>query len=178
MAVGDLQGSVDDTAKACELDPKDALVWQSHAGTLRYGRRFDEMIVAATRALELDPDLPSALDQRGFARGGKGDLEGARSDLERALVLRPDADGFMVDLGMVLNQMGRFEDASATFRRAADRAPSYPEAWEGFGFARFQLGDWEGAIEGFEKFLALAPDRSESAQIRGLLDQAKARRGH
>ena len=178
VGMGDIQGSIDDTAKACALDPEDALVWQSHAGTLRYTRRFDDMIAAATRALELDPDLPSALDQRGFARGGKGDLEGARSDLERALALKPDADGYMVDLGMVLNQMGRFDDASARFRRAGALAPGYPEAWAGLGLARFQLGDWEGAIEGFEKFLALAPDRSDAAQVRDLLDKAKARRGH
>jgi serine/threonine-protein kinase len=178
VSVGDLQGTIDDAQKATELDPRDAVAWGTLAGALRYVRRYDEMIVAGTRAIELDPSLHGAFNQRGFARANKGDLEGARSDLERALALNPGAEGYMVDLGSVLNALGRFEDASPVFRRAAATAPAYPEVWEGLGLARFRLGDWDGAIEGFEKFLALAPGREEAAQIRDLLAQAKARRGH
>ncbi len=83
-----------------------------------------------------------------------------------------------MDLGYVLIAKQRYADAALHFDRALDLHATYPEALEGRGLVHLQLGEWDAARDCFEKFLANAPrEHPQTAQVRDLLERAKARRG-
>ncbi len=174
----DLEGALADATRATELAPGDAPAWTDRAKILRFQGRVDETIANASRAIELAPDNFEALAARGYGRGAKGDTDGALADLTRAVALAPDLPGYRVDLGYVLIAKQRYADAALHFDRALDLHATYPEALEGRGLVHLQLGEWDAARDCFEKFLANAPrEHPQTAQVRDLLERAKARRG-
>ena len=54
---------------------------------LAHQRRFAEAVESCTRAIELNRSWPKAWAQRGAAHRSQGDLQRARTDLERSLEL-------------------------------------------------------------------------------------------
>ncbi len=89
-----------------------------------------EALVAADKALSLDPELPEGYEARGFLRlGFTFDWDGARSDLQKALALDPGNASTHVWYGELLATLGRLPEAIAEERRAIEIDPLLPEAW-------------------------------------------------
>ncbi len=84
--------------------------------------RLDEAEALIVRALELSPDDPFILDSLGWVRFRRGDLEGARTHLERAYALRSDAE-IAAHLGEVLWKLDRRDDANRLFDEALAAHP-------------------------------------------------------
>jgi serine/threonine protein kinase/tetratricopeptide (TPR) repeat protein len=128
--------------KAIALDPGYAPAWaglamadfwvsDSAASTpVEIAELRQDALVAADRALSLDPELPEGYEARGFLRlGFTFDWDGARSDLERALSLDPGNASTHVWYGELLATLGRLPEAIAEERRAIEIDPLLPEAW-------------------------------------------------
>lgn len=86
-----LKGAID---RALELDETNARAWVSSAKPFlyaeeRHGGDPVEAVRRLDRALELHPDLESALVLRAYAHDLLGRPEAARADLDRALRLNP-----------------------------------------------------------------------------------------
>ena len=128
--------------KAIALDPGYAAAWaglamadfwasDSAASTpVEVAELRQDALVAADKALSLDPELPEGYEARGFLRlGFTFDWDGARSDLERALSLDPGNASTHVWYGELLATLGRLPEAIAEERRAIEIDPLLPEAW-------------------------------------------------
>ena len=89
-----------------------------------------EALVAADRALSLDPELPEGYEARGFLRlGFTFDWDGARSDLQKALALDPGNASTHVWYGELLATLGQLPEAIGEERKAIEIDPLLPEAW-------------------------------------------------
>jgi Tfp pilus assembly protein PilF len=138
--------------RAVHVAPESAELHGMLAGLLNdLGRPNDEPLA---RALELDPDLSVALVTRAFARGGRGDVEGARADYARlALVDGPNRE-IHYGLGTTLLNNGRFDEAIAELDRAVEE-PATAEAHVNRGICLFRLGRLPEALgaltTGFER---------------------------
>jgi Flp pilus assembly protein TadD len=68
---------------------------------------------------------------------------------------------------------GNYADAEPVLVRAVLVDPSFPDGWRHLGIARAQLGDREGARRAYKKYLALAPNAPDAADVRKILAGTK-----
>ena len=77
-----------DFTKAIELDPNDAMAYNSRGGA--YGNKgdYDRAVADCSKAIELKPNYSEAYDSRGLAHKGKGNYDQAREDFATVERLR------------------------------------------------------------------------------------------
>ena len=171
-ALGDLIGAEDDCSRAVQLDPRDPGGWALRS-QVRLRRHDPRALSDAEEAVRVDPLVAMTWSERGVARDGRGDLEGALADFTKALTLGPGLALCWVNRGATRFKLGDREGARADLDRALELAPELPEAWVERGKVRLPL-DPAGALEDLERAIALSP-RSASAWT--LLGTAHGRLG-
>jgi TolB-like protein/tetratricopeptide (TPR) repeat protein len=102
--------------RAVALDPINPLAYEYLAGSLMYGRRYDEAIATLQHAVSLNPHESIFLGNIGDAYYAAGDFQAARTMCEKDPV--NDASCLV----MVYDKLGRHADAEAEFAklRASD----------------------------------------------------------
>ena len=68
--------------------------------------------------------------------------------------------------GMQSFVKGDSRTAVGSFRRAVQAQPSYATAWRALGLAHEKLGEWGQAKTALQRYLQLAPNAADAAQIR------------
>jgi len=114
---------------------------------------------AATRALQLEPDLPEALIALGKILGWyEWDFAGAERTLRRAVALSPNDGDAHYGLASILPTVGQLGEAITVMRRALGLDPLDPE--HGRWLVRFLLyaEDYSGAIAQGEKIVELGEE--------------------
>ncbi len=106
--------SIHDNRNLALLNQADSLI-RSHLPS--------EAIAPLLRALELQPDLPAALNCLGRAQHEMGSLDDAITLYRRALSVAPDFADAHYNLGNALREMGDIIGARASYQRAVDLAP-------------------------------------------------------
>ena len=129
---GDIRESVQRFERAVSLDPQfvDAWDWLAYAynhaatnvGYLTPNEAYPKARTAALRALELEPELATAMSILGYLRAVYDrDWVGALADLERSVELSPNDSGTVWSLAHVYAMLGRHDEAIALTAEFADR---------------------------------------------------------
>ena len=132
---GDIRESVLRFERAVELDPEFAEAWDwlayayNHAATaigyMAPNEAYPKARAAALRALELEPDLATALSILGYIRAVYDrDWIGAIADLQRAIDLSPSDSGTVWSLAHVYSMLGWHDEA---IQLTEDFATQFPE---------------------------------------------------
>lgn len=136
----------DDLRSQSSITPTDA------SGFLRRGNiyldsgRVDEALADFNRAVELEPQNPWALANRGIARVWRGDNEAAARDLAAATVIDPNNIVVFRARGLMAQNTGAHSEAIAAYSRALAIEPG-----DGFSLGRraqahFSMRDYDGAL--------------------------------
>jgi Flp pilus assembly protein TadD len=121
-------------AKAAELAPTEATIFQSLRYALSTARSLRLAELAAKVELAHDPESAEARVRLGVAYTEAHRLDAAVETLEEATRLAADSAEAHTALGRTYTQLDRSDDAEASLRRAVEIAPAWPEA-------RRRLGD-------------------------------------
>ncbi len=132
------------------LDPSYAPAWASLAGRyinarvyLRDKTMFDKAEAAARKALELNPQLPSAFFWLAVYYGEKGDLKDALVICKQLLQAAPNSEYAYQAMGHAYDYAGLPDIALTLFRKAAEINPvTYPYM---LGFLQYQKGNYAEA---------------------------------
>ncbi|MFN8527400.1 MAG: tetratricopeptide repeat protein [Anaerolineae bacterium] len=108
-------------------------------------------------AIELDPTVPEAYNNRGLARFRSGDTAGAEADFDAAIRLNPDYAEAYSNRGAARVENGDYADAIVDYDTAIRLNPSNVEAYFNRGSARAAMGDPEGALADFDTAIRLNP---------------------
>jgi arylsulfatase A-like enzyme/Flp pilus assembly protein TadD len=131
-------------------------------------------LVAATRAVELDPaNEPARLHLAGLLRA-RGDTEAALQHLREALAAHPDSLEARNRLGRALVEAGRPDEAVSTLGPALAAWPDSAEAAVQMGYALARQGRLAEAVESYRRALAADP---ASAEAHAYLGSALASQG-
>ena len=106
------------------------------------------------RAIDLDPNQPTAHAWYGYLLENLGRFDEAISERERGLELDPLAPE--VTLGGALRKAGRYQDARRAFRDVIARYPNNWPAHEGLGLVYELTGELDDAIREFELAVTFA----------------------
>lgn len=115
------------------------------------------------KALELNPDNPTAHNNLGTVLAEKGAWEEAKLHFTRAIACDPRQRDAHYNLGSVLTRLGRTEEALASYREAVRLDPDYFPAQLGLGAVLMQAGKLTEATRHLSDAVRLAP-RDATAQ--------------
>jgi protein O-GlcNAc transferase len=139
-----------------------------HLGIVHYQR--GEHIAAIRQidaALQLNPDVAAAHNNRGVALAALLRGEEALASYDRAIALAPGYVDAWINRGNALKELGRFELALASYDKAIALAPSQAIALAKRGNVLQGLQRFEDAVESYDRAIALKPEYSEAHNNRG-----------
>ncbi|MCP3981256.1 MAG: tetratricopeptide repeat protein [bacterium] len=131
--------------------------------------RDAEALVEFRRAVEADPQEPSAHLNVGHAEARLGNLDAARAAFEEALRLDPEYAAAHYNLGTVLSRTARDEDAVRHYEHATLIQPGLIAARMNLGHALRRLGRFERALDAYNAAIAGAPTRADARRLEGLV---------
>jgi tetratricopeptide (TPR) repeat protein len=111
-------------AKAAEINPRIRGIWYLKAYADRSRNAREESIIAAKKAIEIDPNYAEAYEIMGesLAMGSK-DVKGAIEAFRTSLKLKPNLVTASENLGMHLSVAGDKKEAEEVFRKAMELDP-------------------------------------------------------
>jgi Flp pilus assembly protein TadD len=167
---------------AHRVPPTAAREYRASAKALENGK-IDESIAHCRKALETDPDNPSAHNDLGVLYLNDGQMEKARAEFERAAALQPGMAMAQVNLSFALLALDRPADAEAAARKALEIAPADRRAnlllgWSlraQFRFSKEALVSLESAAREFpEAHLAAADVLIHDGSLTGARKEVEA----
>lgn len=137
------------------LTPNDPVMWRSAAEAAMSRHEYKRSVEAYQKALALQPDDGSFLNQFGYAAAYAGDLPAAVRALERYRALRPADPNPLDSLGDVNLLAGRLKQAENYYLQAAKKSPDFLGGgdFRKAAMARLMSGDIEGATKLEEQYL-------------------------
>ena len=148
---GELDRALHMYDKALELDPDNPQTLADRSVIhLQNPETYDDAIVDATMAIELDPDLARAYVHRASALVDMGHSEYARVAVMSRIASRPGT-------AWTLPPEQRVENAVADATKAIELDPNMPEAYFVRAHARMDVGRSELAVEDFSLVLDSDP---------------------
>lgn len=156
--------AVENFRQALRVDPEFALahvalseaLLQTYTQT-RQSTTLAEAEVEATRALEMDPELPEAAVNLARLYTATGHVEAAEARLQEALKHHPKPDEAHRQLAYLRRQSGDLEGAEASLRAAVALGSEAWSNWNALGSILTRKGDYSGAREAFNQAVELAP---------------------
>jgi tetratricopeptide (TPR) repeat protein len=150
--------------RAVEIDPAFARAWvelyHSHAVLAGFGVEPEKnnriAADAAARAVRLDPSDAEAHAVFGWSIGDRGDLVGAKAELDTALSLAPGAAEILTFYSAWASTFGEPERGADMVDQVIRLNPNYP-MWSAkpFSYAYFMAGRYEDALSMMDR---LTPD--------------------
>ncbi|MCH7578287.1 MAG: tetratricopeptide repeat protein [Chloroflexi bacterium] len=128
---------------------------------------IDRALLEYDAALELTPDDPIALGNRGVALDALQRYDEALSAYNRTLELRPDHALNLNNRGIILGNLKRYEDALSDFSQALAVEPGYARAFDNRGVTLTHLGRYEKALADHNRALELDQDLVNALYNRG-----------
>lgn len=131
-------------------------VYSINVGSLAKAQgRFPEALAAIDAVLELTPDEPATLADRGYVLWKLSRLPEALADLDRAIALDDQIAPAWLNRGNVLLDLGKQEEAERSFARSVEIDPKYAKGWDHLGIARQARGDRAAALAAFDRAVSL-----------------------
>lgn len=131
-------------------------------------RRTERAAELIGRAIELNPGVADAHNNRGNTLRMLKRFEQALASLDTAISLRPDFAEAHSNRGLVLNDLARFEEALASFDRAITLRPDFADAHNDRAVALTKLNRPEQALASLDRAIALRPDHATTCSNRGI----------
>ncbi len=127
--------------------------------------RYDAAADLSKSAVAIDPDNATLLNDLGYAESYRGNLDGARSALERYRALQPTQANPLDSLGEVYFAAGRFAEAEKYFLDAQRLDPTFLGGieLEKAALARYLQQNRNGADELYAQFDKLRRSRQDAA---------------
>ncbi len=126
----------------------------------------DEAETWLRKAVEADPDEPTAHFILGLMRFEAGDAEAAIRSLQRVVALRPDHAVAWQTLGDLRRHRGADPDAVEAYRKATQLDSKLTAGWIGLSQALLACGDADAALEAADVAAGRAPSDAAAHMTR------------
>lgn len=155
------QGRVDEArellAELCRNDQRDIEVWFLQSTANGYLGRYEDVIAACRKALEIEPDYLPAMNNLASAFAALGRHEEAAAEFANILRIAPDNPVVLGNYGHALALAGRTKEARDALENAVRIQPHYAEAHYNLAILLDGFGMSEEALREYEQAAALKP---------------------
>jgi len=129
--------------------------------------QWDEAIMEYNQAIELDPELAEAYNNRGAAYNEKKQWDLAITDLNKAIELDPEEAMAYNNRGNAYNGKEQWDLALADLNKAIELDPEEAMAYNNRGVAYNGKEQWDLAIADLNRAVGLEPELAEAYSNRG-----------
>ena len=136
--------------------------------TCQNRKEYDKAIEHYTEALNLNPQLVTAYNNRGVAYNNKHDYDRAIKDYTQAIDLDSNHVSAYNNRGSAYNNKGDYDRAIEDYNKAIELKPNYASTYYNRGLAYNNKGDYDRAIEDYNKAIELKPNYASAYYNRGL----------
>ena len=149
-----------------------ARAWSS-MGHLMYSKSvdsedFERVVEVYDKAIELNPNLTGAYNNRANAKCELGQYEAAIADYDAAITRNPDHAKVYYNRGVTKFTLGQYEAAIADYDAAITRNPDDAGAYNNRGNIKAELGQYEAAITDYDAAITRNPGYTKAYYNRGL----------
>ncbi|MGI9107466.1 MAG: AAA family ATPase [Pyrinomonadaceae bacterium] len=124
-------------------------------------KNWDEALLHANRAFEINSESPMALSTRGVALLGLEKWQEAFANLDMVCILRPEVAVNWSYRGMALQQLNRHEEAISSLDRAIEIDAENANSWFFRGATLFYMSRYEEAVASYEQAITLNLDKNQ-----------------
>lgn len=157
LSLGRISEARDLLSEFCGDDQRDLEMWSLFGTANAYLGRFEDVILACRRSLEIEPDYLPALNGLASALAALGRYDEASVEFENVLRLAPDNPSVLNNYGHAQFLMGHIDDARATLEHAVRIQPHYAEAHFNLGTLLEQSELFSDALREYEQAASLKP---------------------
>lgn len=129
--------------------PKDAAIWSNLGAVFRKQKNYQLAVAAQIRALELDPDTPSLINNAANAYYDAGQLEKSLVMRKKVIALEPKNPDHYASLGKCYRGLHDLPNAEKTLIQGVEKFPDFAEIHIQLAFVQLAMGDYP---KGFETF--------------------------
>ena len=133
-----------------------------------FNKSYEKALDFFDKAIETQPDLAGAWNNRGVALGYLGKYQEAIAAYDKAIEIQPDYATAWNNRGVTLGNLGDYQKATADFDKAIKIQPDDATAWYNRGVELGNLGDYQKAIAAFDKAIEIQPDDATAWYNRGV----------
>jgi len=154
--------------KALAIDSTAAQVWAELGSVYSYQAGYGYVPAelgyakskqASEKALQLNPNLPEALDNIGWiSMYYDFDFAKANATFTRALEIDPSNASALNNAAAMQSCLGKVDEAIALYNKAIAADPLRPTGYNGLSLEYFYKGDWEKSEAAIKKALEVTPD--------------------
>jgi Flp pilus assembly protein TadD len=183
MVLYSIYVSKDDLARAKEtleqardLAPGDLRLLKQLAFVAAESGTPEDAVEAWEAVVEVAPDDTEAWMSLGDLYAASGDTAKSEQAYQRVIELEPaNAHQIFFNLGaLIINNPNRTDadsqKAITAFRKAVELKPDYAQAHKQLAFALLGVGDRAGAKASLERYVEVAPDAPDAAQMRAMIN--------
>ena len=155
------QGQLENARKLlsdlCGNEQRDIEIWSLYITANGYLEKYEDVISASHKALEIDPEYLPALNSLASALGALGRHEEAAEQFSILLHLAPDNPSVLNNYGHTLFLMGNQDEARKILEDVVRIQPHYAEAHYNLAILLEQSGQPADALREYEQAAALKP---------------------
>lgn len=133
---------------------------------------YPKALEAGRKAIELNPQSPTAHIAVALSMAKTGDLAEAATMARKALELAPDSAVAHSTLGEASMAEGNMEEAESSFRKALELDPNTAESHAGLAEILYAKDDFAGAVSSASKAIELNDQLTRARGIRGKANNA------
>ncbi len=159
----DLIGFIDNEKN---YDTADSLFYQGNAQSS--SEEYEKAMECYTKAIELNPQLAEAYNNRGFAKYSLQEYKEAIKDFTKTIELSPQSAIAYNNRGLSKSSLGKHTEAIKDLNNAIELGPQYTEAYNNRGVAQSSLGKYTEAIQDFNNAIELNPKFAVAYNNRGV----------
>ncbi|MCI5060771.1 MAG: tetratricopeptide repeat protein [Alphaproteobacteria bacterium] len=148
--------------QAIGIDSTHADTWNAYAVVLEQTGQADKALEAWDKALELTPEYPEALSNKGNALWSLGHYEEAEKTCQKAVDIRPEFADAYINLGNAIASQDRKEEAIEIWEKAIELKSANYNAYINIGNALRDLGRIKESEEKCRRALEFAPDHPDA----------------
>ncbi len=139
--------------------PKEKDVHSTLFAIFQERKMYPEAIAEAGKALELDPEWATMLNQLGYMYIATGDLGKAEEYLKKAVSVAPEDANPLDSLGFLYFLTGRLDEAVAQYKEAVRIKPDFGSE-DIIAYIYAVKGDYAAAISWLDQFILAAPSKN------------------
>ena len=129
--------------------PKDAAIWSNLGAVFRKLKYYQLAVAAQLRALELDAETPSLINNAANAFYDDGQLKNSLEMRKKIIVLEPDNPDHYASLGKCYRGLHDLGKANNILLEGIQKFPNYAEIHIQLAFVQLAMGNYP---KGFETF--------------------------
>ena len=135
--------------------------------------RYDYAISDYSKAIDINPKLDKAYNNRGVVYSNKSEYDKAIEDFNQAISLKPENDAAYNNRGLAYLDKGQYQKAIEDFNQAISVNPKLAEPYNNIGIFYRNEDEYDNAIKNYDKAIEINPKFDKAYNNRGVACSSK-----